>query len=93
MVPGGPLETTLNYYYNSGFFYAATNDPRYSQPQYEVWGAHVSYLHENSNLRLTLSGQNLKDKFYTAGMLKLDFGALASLAPRRTVGLRLDYEF
>ncbi|WP_353652897.1 hypothetical protein [Zhongshania aliphaticivorans] len=53
----------------------------------------MSYLLEESNLRITLSGQNLMDEFYTAGMLKLDFGALASLGTRRTIGLKLDYEF
>lgn len=92
-VPGGPLEATVSYYYNDGFFYAATNDPRYSQPKYDLWGAHLSYLLEDSNLRVTLSGQNLTDEFYTAGMLKLDWGALGSLGARRTLGLRLDYEF
>lgn len=93
LIPGGPLEATVSYYYNDGFFYAATNDPRFSQPKYDLWGAHLSYLLEESNLRITLSGQNLKDEFYTAGMLKLDFGALGSLGARRTLGLRLDYEF
>ncbi len=93
MIPGGPLEATVSYYYNDGFFYSASNDERYSQPKYDLWGAHVSYLLEDSNLRFTLSGQNLKDEFYTAGMLKLDFGALASLGTRRTIGLRIDYEF
>lgn len=92
-VPGGPLEATVSYYYNDGFFYAATNDPRFSQPKYDLWGAHLSYLLEDANLRVTLSGQNLKDEFYTAGMLKLDFGALASLGARRTIGLKVDYEF
>lgn len=93
LIPGGPLEATLSYYYNDGFFYAATNDPRYSQPKYDLWGAHVSYLWEEHNVRVTLSGQNLKDEFYTAGMLKLDWGAMASLGARRTIGLTVDYEF
>lgn len=93
LIPGGPLEATVSYYYNDGFFYAATNDPRFSQPKYDLWGAHLSYLLEESNLRITLSGQNLMDEFYTAGMLKLDFGAMASLGTRRTIGLKLDYEF
>jgi iron complex outermembrane recepter protein len=93
LIPGGPLEATVSYYYNDGFFYAATNDPRFSQPKYDLWGAHISYLLESQNLRVTLSGQNLADEFYTAGMLKLDWGAMASLGPRRTIGLKVDYEF
>lgn len=93
LIPGGPLEATVSYYYNDGFFYAATNDVRFSQPKYDLWGAHVSYLWEEKNLRVTLSGQNLADEFYTAGMLKLDFGAMASLGARRTIGLKLDLEF
>lgn len=92
-IPGGPLEATISYYYNDGFFYAATNDPRYSQPKYDLWGAQISYLLEDENLRFTFSGQNLADEFYTAGMLKLDWGALASLGARRTLGFRVDYEF
>lgn len=89
----GPLEATVSGYYNDGFFYEASENPLYSQPRYALLGAHVSYLYEPWKLRATLSGDNLTDKFYTAGELLLDWGANATLGPGRTVSLRLDWTF
>lgn len=93
LVPGGPLEATVNTYYNDGFNYEASENPLFYQPSYQTWGAHLSYMWEEHNLRVTLLGQNLTDEFYTGGALLLDFGMLATLAPPRTFGVRLDWTF
>lgn len=93
LVPGGNLETGVNYYYNDGFFYSAANIERFSQPSYSLIGANLSYLHERSNVRVSLIGDNLTDEFYTAGMLKLDFGAMASLGRDRSFKLKIDWTF
>lgn len=92
-IPGGPLEVNLNAYYNSGFFYVASEDPRYEQPEYMTGGAKVSYLWERHNLRTTLSVENIGDTFYTNGTLILDPGMLATLGNPRVVGLKVQYTF
>ena len=92
-VAGGPLEGTIGAYYNDGFFYEASENPLFSQPRYVTIGAHVSYLYSAYNVRFTLAGENLADKFYTAGELLLDFGAQATLGPRRTVIGKIDWSF
>lgn len=93
LIPGGPLEGTISTYYNDGFFYQASENPLFSQPSYQTYGAHLSYLYEPKNLRVTLAGENLTDEFYTAGQLLLDWGAMATLGARRTVSLRVDWTF
>ncbi|MGQ0620142.1 MAG: TonB-dependent receptor [Panacagrimonas sp.] len=92
-IPGGPLEVNGNLYYNSGFFYVASEDPRYEQPDYMVGGAKISYLWERHNLRTTLSAENIGDTFYTGGTLILDPGMLATLGPQRIIGLKFQYTF
>lgn len=92
-ITGGPLEVSANAYYNSGFFYVASEDPRYEQPDYIVGGAKVSYLWERMRLRSTLSVENIGDVFYTGGTLILDPGMLASLGPPRVIGLKFQYQF
>ncbi|WP_084197087.1 TonB-dependent receptor [Solimonas soli] len=92
-VPGGPFEATVSGYYNDGFFYEASENPLYSQPRYALLGAHISYLYEPWKLRATIAGDNLTNKFYTAGELLLDWGANATLGPARTFSLRLDWTF
>ncbi|NGY06787.1 TonB-dependent receptor [Solimonas terrae] len=89
----GPLEATVSGYYNDGFFYEASENPLFSQPRYATLGAHVSYLYEPRKVRVTLAGDNLTDKFYTAGELLLDWGAMATLGPRRTLSMRVDWSF
>ena len=92
-VPSGPLEATASYYFNSGFSYEASENPLFSQPAYFTLGGHLSYLYEPYNLRATLTGENLTGKFSTGGELLLDWGAMATLAPRRTVTMRIDWTF
>lgn len=89
----GPIEATISGYYNDGFFYEASENPLFSQPKYTTLGAHVSYLYEPYKVRVTLAGENLTDKFYTAGELLLDWGAMATLGPRRTLSVRVDWSF
>lgn len=92
-IPGGPLEASANAYYNSGFFYVASEDPRYEQEAYIIGGAKVSYLWEKNRFRTTLSVENIGDVFYTGGTLILDPGMLASLGLQRMVGLKFQYTF
>lgn len=92
-IVGGPLEMSVDYYYNDGFFYEASNNPRSQQDRYETYGARVSYLLEDQNLRLTLFGKNLKDKVFSTGNVPNDFGSLPTINPEATFGLRINWQF
>ncbi|MGQ0698773.1 MAG: TonB-dependent receptor domain-containing protein [Panacagrimonas sp.] len=92
-IPSGSIEVSANMYHNSGFFYVASEDPRYEQEAYDLIGAKVSYLWDRYRLRTTLSVENLTDEFYTTGTLILDPGMLATLGLQRTVGLKFQYSF
>ncbi len=92
-VPGGSLEVGGDAYYNSGFFYTASNDPRFDQPAYTLYGARISYLYVPWRLRATLFGRNLSDEKYSQGLIATDFGGNYTLAPPLTAGLKLALDF
>ena len=89
----GPLEVGVDVYYNSGFFYSAQNSNELQQREYSLLNARISYLLERWNTRLTLFGQNLDDETYSYAQFTADFGTADTLAPPRTYGLRLNWEF
>lgn len=89
----GSFELSGDMYYNSGFFYAASNSARSEQPSYMTFGARASFLYEKWNLRATVWAKNLTDKQFTTGSLPTDFGNLVTLAPPRTVGLRINWNY
>ncbi len=93
LVPGGELEIGGDVYHNSGFFYASSNDPRFAQPEYTIYGARLGYLYAPWGLRATLFGRNLGDEKYTQGLIATDFGGNFTLAPPVTYGLRLNWDF
>lgn len=92
-VPGGELEIGGDVYHNSGFHYASSNDPRFDQDAYTLYGARIAYLYAPWNLRATLFGRNLGDERYTQGLIATDFGGNFTLAPPITYGLRLNWDF
>lgn len=93
LIPGGTFEASTNVYHNSGFFYVASEDPRYEQPAYTTVNAQLSHYWERYRLRTTLSAENLTDEFYTTGTLILDPGMLATLGPPRILGLKFQWTF
>lgn len=93
LIPGGTFEASTNVYHNSGFFYVASEDPRYEQPAYTTVNAQLSHYWERYRLRTTLSAENLTDEFYTTGTLVLDPGMLATLGPPRILGLKFQWTF
>lgn len=92
-VPGGSLETTVDAYYNSGYFYLAQNTEPFDENEYHVINGRISYLYEPSRVRLTLFGDNLNGAKYAYGTFDNDFGKSETLAPPRTVGLRLAWDW
>ncbi|WP_281783689.1 TonB-dependent receptor [Sinimarinibacterium flocculans] len=89
--PGGTFEIAGDLYYNDGFFYDAGNTV--AQARYTLFGGQLSYLHERSDVRVTLFGENLTNERYYTYRLPIDFGVLARLAPPRGYGVRLGWEF
>lgn len=92
-IPGGPLEVAGDYYYNSGYYYLAQNTPDTFEDAYALINARISYLSRRYGLRLTVFGDNLGDQRYDLAQFHTDFGRQDSLAPPRTWGLRVNWDF
>lgn len=89
----GSLEVAGNMYYTDEFFNEPSNRELTVQPAYALFGAHVSYLHEPWNLRVSLFGRNLTDQYVTRGIQPADFGDLTTIGQPRTYGLRLAWQY
>ena len=92
-ISSGSIELSGDVYYNDGFYYAASNTTASEQKSYSLLGARASYLFDAWGLRISLFGKNLTDKKYAAGNLPTDFGNQYTLAPPRTYGVRLNWDF
>ena len=92
-IPGGPIEIAGDYYYNSGYYYLAQNTPNTFEDAFDIINARISYLYRPWSLRATAFGANLGDERYNLAQFHTDFGRHDSLAPPRTWGLRLNWDF
>ncbi len=92
-IPGGDLEIGGDVYRNDGFDYAASNDARFAQPAYTLYGARIGYFYAPWGLSVGLFGRNLTDEQHTQGLIATDFGPNFTLAPPRTYGLRVNLDF
>ncbi len=89
----GDLEIGGSLYYNSGFFYQASNTDISKQDSYMIVDAQVSYFHRDWGARLTLFGKNLTDDRYTYTQFHTDAGRQDYLAPPRSWGIRLNVDY
>ncbi|MGQ0699650.1 MAG: TonB-dependent receptor domain-containing protein, partial [Panacagrimonas sp.] len=89
----GPVEIGGEYYYNNGFNFSPQAATSTEQEAYALINARLSYLYQPWNLRITAFGRNIADERYAATSLVIDFGTFQTLAPPRTYGLALGYEF
>lgn len=89
----GDLEIAGSVYGNSGFYYLAQNSPTSREPEYLVVDASLSYLYHPWNARVTLFGKNINDALYSYSKFILDTGTLQYLAPPRSIGVRLNWDF
>jgi iron complex outermembrane receptor protein len=89
----GEVELGADYYYNSGFFYSASNDPSYEQEAYSLLGGFARYRYNPWNLDVRVFGNNLTDEFYTQGVISTDFGGVFTVAPPAQYGVRVSWEF
>jgi iron complex outermembrane receptor protein len=91
-VPGGRFNIEADWYHNSGYYYLAQNSPVSYEPRYNLINAHLSYLYGPWGTRLTVFGQNLNDKRYDLAQFHTDFGREDTLAPPRTIGVRVNVD-
>ena len=89
----GELEIAGDAYYSDGFYYTAQNTDVARQKAYSLINARVSYYHQPWKARITIFGQNLDNETYSFSEFTADFGTNYTLAPPRTYGLRLNWEF
>ncbi len=89
----GPIEIGGDYYYNDGFNYSPQNAESTKQNSYSLVNARLSYLYDPWKTRITAFGRNIFDERYAATSLVIDFGTFQTLAPPRTYGLALSYDF
>jgi iron complex outermembrane receptor protein len=87
----GPLELTVDGYYNSGYSYLAQGDP-FKEAEYYLVNARISYLLEDIGLRFTLSGKNLADTIHAYSQFPNDFGRLEALAPPKSYSVSVAWE-
>ena len=92
-VPGGSLEIGGDYYYNSGFHYLAQEDSFTEEGAYGLLSLRASYLHEPSNVRVTLFGSNVTDTRYNYSRFTLDFGTTDAAAPPAFYGIRFNWDY
>lgn len=89
----GALELAGDVYYNSGYNYLPQNSKVFEQKAYEMLTARLSYLYQPWTMRVTVFGDNLGDKAVAYGYFSNDFGRLEPLAPPRSFGVRLNWDF
>lgn len=92
-VDSGQIEIAGNMYYTDSFFNEPSNRELTVQPAYSLYGAHASYLYEQWDLRVSVFGQNLTDKYHTRGIQPTDFGDQQTIGTPRTYGMRLEWKF
>ena len=89
----GDLEIGASLYYNSGFYYQASNTDVSKEGSYMVVDAQISYFLRDYGARLTVFGKNLTDDRYTYTQFHTDAGRQDYLAPPRSFGVRLNVDY
>ncbi|GAB3378714.1 TonB-dependent receptor [Spongiibacter taiwanensis] len=89
----GEFELNASVYYNDGFYYLAQNSDVSYEEDYYVVDAALSFLHYDTNLRVTAFGKNINDARYTYSQFHTDAGRQDYLAPPATVGLRVNWDY
>ncbi|MDB5970048.1 MAG: hypothetical protein JWQ90_2498 [Hydrocarboniphaga sp.] len=88
----GQLEFTVDAYYSSGFYFAASNSEKTKQDSYTILNGHIAYYYEPWKTRITLFGNNLTDQKYYQTIQQFDFDTSKKLSAPVTYGLRLQWD-
>jgi iron complex outermembrane receptor protein len=87
----GDLDFSVSVYYNSGWY--AMPDNRLRQTAYENVSAQAGWTSQDGHYRITLWGKNLVDEQIANNLMADVVGDTEALAPPRTYGLTLRYDF
>jgi len=89
----GAFELGANYFFQDDVYLLAQETENARIDAYGTLGAHVSYLHEPWNLRVTAFGDNILKEDYNYSLFILDFGKNEYPAPLRTYGVKISWSF
>lgn len=89
----GDLEFGVSGFYSSDLYFQPSNTEISRQKSYMTFDGQVSYLHNASQVRITLLGRNLSDERYQLTQFHTDAGVAHFLNPPRAFGVRLDWTF
>ena len=89
----GDLEFGLSGFFSSDLYFQPSNSEISRQKDYMTVDGQVSYLHNASQVRISLLGKNLTDERYQLTQFHTDAGVQHFLAPPRAFGIRLDWTF
>ncbi len=92
-VSNGYIELGGNYYYNSGMYLTASNDPKREQTSYGLVGAALTYSYEPWGVKVRATGTNLTNEFVLMGVTDTDWGPNFTVAPPRMYGVAVSWTF
>ncbi|WOF43059.1 TonB-dependent receptor [Sphingopyxis indica] len=87
----GTFSLSAQYYYNDGF--VATPDARLRQASYNTLDASLTWRPDAGNIFFRVWGKNLTDDLYYNQLSTSNYGDSGSLAPPRTYGATLGFDF
>ena len=90
---GDTISTRFDLYYQSRTYFDATNNLLESQGAYATVNASATYIFSEGGWQAQLWGKNLTDKLYIVSAAANGVEPAASVAPPRTFGLRLSYNW
>lgn len=87
----GRFDATLNYVYNSGYFWEPDN--RLKEPAYSLLSAQIGWTDPTDTYGLKLFGKNLTNTDYTLWTVAFALGDEYAAAPPRTYGVEFNFKF
>ncbi|MBR9910018.1 MAG: TonB-dependent receptor [Gammaproteobacteria bacterium] len=87
----GLFTSSLNYYYNDGFFWESDN--RLEQESYSILNAQVTWNSSDDQYYVRVFGNNLTDEEYATFGISSDLGDFISASPPRTYGVKVGVNF
>ena len=87
------IELGVDTYYNSGFYFTPQNSPAAEQNAYQLWNARISWFYEPWSVQVVAHVENLTGEEHLSSVFQFDTGSVYQLAPPRTYGLRMKWDF
>lgn len=87
----GSINSSINYYYNDGFFWQSDN--RLEQDSYSLINAQITWSDPSDSIYVGLYGRNLGDEEYSNWNLASELGDFISAAAPQTYGVKVGKKF